>query len=439
MRVLYVNHTSEVSGAEHSLLSLLAGLPDTVQPLLATPRGSLMEAAKRLGVPTTAIAGTAGSLRLHPLHTPRALAEMAIAAAQVRRAANRHEAEVVHANSIRAGIVVGLARPPAASIAHIRDCLPPGAVSTATLRLIAATATTMVANSRHTAQSVSAAAPYARLEVVHNPVDLERWDAARLDRAEARARLGAAGERTLLLGVIAQLSPWKGQDTAIEALRLVSEQGIDAQLLLIGSAKFRARATRFDNEGYVARLRAQVAEAGLQDRVSWLGEREDVPELLSALDILLLPSWEEPFGRALIEAMALDVAVIATNVGGPPEILHDGREGLLAPPRQPHAWAQAIGELAQSPERRREMGRAGRRRVEQAFTAGHHVAAICEVYERAVARRSGEGPSPRQAARRVDDLQASPTKAALGYVNDDGEGSPDALCVQLSRAAGSSG
>ena len=67
----------------------------------------------------------------------------------------------------------------------------------------------------------------------------------------------------------------------------------------------------------MARLRSLVAEAGLQERVSWLGEREDVPELVRALDILLLPSREEPFGRALIEAMALGVPVIATEVGGP--------------------------------------------------------------------------------------------------------------------------
>jgi L-malate glycosyltransferase len=394
MRVLYVNHTSEVSGAEHSLLSLLAGLPSTVQPRVATPRGQLMDAVEEIGVPCTQIAGTAGSLRLHPLHTPRALAEMALAAVQVRRAARRHGAEVVHANSIRAGIVVGLARPPAATVVHVRDCLPAGAVSAATLRLIAATATTVVANSRYTAQSVQAAASGARLEVIHNPVDLERWDAARIGRDEARARLSAAVARGLLVGVVAQLSPWKGQDTAIEALKQVCAEGIDAHLLLIGSAKFRARATRFDNEGYVARLRALVAGAGLQDRVWWLGERTDIPELLSALDILLLPSWEEPFGRALIEAMALGVPVIATNVGGPPEILHDGREGLLLPPREPRAWAQAIRTLAQSPERRREMGHAGRRRVEQAFTTHHHSAAVCEVYERAVAHRSA-GRKPR--------------------------------------------
>jgi glycosyltransferase involved in cell wall biosynthesis len=387
VRVLYVNHTAEIGGAERSLLSLLSALPDTVQPRVGTPPGRLATAVRELGIPTATITGTAGSLRLHPLHTPRALAEMGAAALRVRRAARGHRAELLHANSIRAGIVLGLApRSPAATVVHVRDCLPPGMLTTATMRLIAATATTIVANSRYTARSVRAAAPGARLEVVHNPVDLERWDPARIERAHARARLGKAGERRLLLGVVAQLSPWKGQDTAIEALRLLCDEGIDAHLLLIGSAKFVARATRFDNEGYVVRLRTLVAEAGLQDRVSWLGEREDVPELMRALDVLLLPSWEEPFGRALIEAMAMGVPVVATNIGGPPELLRDGQEGFLVAPRAPVAWAQAIRRFAQTAELAEEMGRAGRRRVEEAFTVERHVASMLDLYERALER-----------------------------------------------------
>ncbi|HLH14301.1 MAG TPA: glycosyltransferase family 4 protein [Solirubrobacteraceae bacterium] len=388
MNVLYVNHTSEVSGAERSLLGLLGGLPDGVRPLLATPPGRLADAAAALGVPTTSIAGTAGSLRVHPLHTPRALAELSLAAAQVRRAARRHRAELVHANSIRAGIVLGLARlAPAASVVHVRDCLPPGALSSATMRLIGASATSVLANSRYTAASVRAAAPRARarLEVVHNSVELDRWDPSRIDRARVRAALGAAGSRGVLLGVVAQLSPWKGQDTAIEALELVCEQGIDAHLLLIGSAKFRARATRFDNEAYVRRLHALVDAAGLGERVSFLGEREDVPELVRAIDMLLLPSWEEPFGRAVIEAMALEVPVLATSVGGPAEILSDGVEGMLLAPREAPAWASAIAALAADPERRARMGRAGRARVEREFTLERHVKNVLEVYERALA------------------------------------------------------
>jgi glycosyltransferase involved in cell wall biosynthesis len=388
MRVLYVNHTAEISGGERSLLGLLSALPETVQPLVATPRGQLQDAVESLGIPTTPITGTAGSLRLHPLHTPRALAEMCLAAWQVRRAVRRHDAELAHANSIRAGIVLGLARGRrAATVVHVRDCLPPGALTSATMRLIAATATTIVANSQYTARWVAAAAPSARIEVVHNPVDLDRFDPESIDRAQARARLGAAGEGEPLLGVLAQLTPWKGQYTAIEALRLLCDEGMDAHLLLIGSAKFVARSTRFDNEEYVARLQELVAEAGLEDRVSWLGEREDIPELLRALDILLLPSWEEPFGRAVIEAMAMGVPVIASNVGGPPEIMQDGREGYLLAPREPSAWAQAIRCILESPERAEEMGRAGRRRVAQAFTVADHVGAMLGVYERAIARK----------------------------------------------------
>jgi L-malate glycosyltransferase len=391
MRVLYVNHTAEVSGAEHSLLSLLAALPDTVEPLVATPSGRLAAEVEHLGLPTMRIPGTAGSLRLHPVHTPLALGEMAAAAAFVRLAARRQRVDLIHANSIRAGIVLGLARPPA-SIVHVRDCLPPGPVTTASMRLIAASATTLVANSQYTAELAQRAAPKARLEVVHNPVDLKRWDPARIDRLRARASLNGVGERALLMGVVAQLSPWKGQDTAIEALRILRGEGVDAHLLLIGSAKFLARATRFDNESYVAHLRALVAGAGLADYVSWMGERDDVPELVRALDVLLLPSWEEPFGRALIEAMALSVPVVATDVGGPPEIIEDGREGYLVAPREPPAWAHAIRRITDEPERGWEMGRAGRRRVEAAFSVQHHVALMLDVYERAVASAGGGEP-----------------------------------------------
>ncbi len=385
MRVLYVNHTAEVSGAEHSLLALLSALGADVQPQVAAPVGPLSAAVQKLGVPLAPITGTAGSLRLHPLHTPRALAEMSAAALQVRRAARKHRADLVHANSIRAGIVLALARPTgAARIVHVRDCLPPGPLATATLRLIAASATTVIANSRYTADSVRAVAPGAHLEVVYSPVDLARWNPAYLDRAEARARLGAPAAGRLLLGVVAQLSPWKGQETAIEALAILCEEGIDAHLLLIGSAKFVASATRFDNEGYVAHLHELVASAGLQERVSWLGEREDVPELVRALDVLLLPSWEEPFGRALIEAMALEVPVIATNVGGPCEILDDGQEGFLVAPRDSGAWARAIRLMADDPERAAQMGRAGRRRVQESFSLERNLEVTLAAYAHAL-------------------------------------------------------
>jgi glycosyltransferase involved in cell wall biosynthesis len=163
--------------------------------------------------------------------------------------------------------------------------------------------------------------------------------------------------------------------------------GVDAHLLLVGSAMFVARSTRFDNNDYVKRLQALVERDGLEERVSWLGERDDVPEIIRALDVLLLPSWEEPFGRAVLEAMAMGVPVVATDVGGPCEIVRDGREGYLREPRNAPAWAQAVRLLSDSPALAREMGRAGRQRAERSFTLAQHATAVLEVYERAIAAR----------------------------------------------------
>jgi glycosyltransferase involved in cell wall biosynthesis len=404
MRVLYVSHTAAVSGGERSLLDLLAALPPSVSALVATPTGRLSEAVQAIGVPTVPITGTAGSLRLHPAHTPRAMVEVARAAWQVHRAARAHGADLIHANSIRAGVVAGLSQAPtlvppiggrgvaqgrrAAAprmVTHVRDCLPGGPVATATMRSVAATADLVLANSHYTGRWIDAVAPGARVEVVYNGIDQGRFDRSRIDGDAVRASLGAAGGRRPLLGVVGQLSEWKGHETAIEALGLLCAEGLDAHLLLIGAAVFVARATRFDNQAYVAHLRDVIARAGLADRVTFVGEREDVPELMATLDALLLPSREEPFGRAVIEAMALEVPVVATTVGGPAEIVTDGVEGYLRDPGDSRGWAQAVRALVEDPSAADEMGRRGRARVQGAFTTAHHVAAVLDVYERTLA------------------------------------------------------
>ncbi len=130
MRVLYVNHTAEVSGSERSLLSLLGGLPaDRAAPRRARRPGRLTKAVEELGIPVTPITATAGSLRLHAApHAARARRDGARCGAGPLARLAGIDAEVVHANSIRAGIELGLARlAPAATVVHVRDCLPPGA------------------------------------------------------------------------------------------------------------------------------------------------------------------------------------------------------------------------------------------------------------------------------------------------------------------------
>jgi glycosyltransferase involved in cell wall biosynthesis len=392
VRVLYANHTGRVSGGELSLLGLLGALPAGLDAAVACPEGPLAGRVRELGIEVIPVRGTDGSLRLHPLRTPVALAEMGWAAIGLRRAAARFGADLVHANSIRAGLVaVGAARGGARpSIVHVRDCLPPGRASALALRAIAR-ADALIANSAYTRSRLGPTAGSAY--VVHNAVDLSRFDAARLPAAAARARLGLDG-RGPVLAVIAQITPWKGQDDAIRIVAALRGRHPRLRLLLVGSPVFDSAATRHDNRAYLEALRRQVAEGGLGAHVAFLGAREDVPEILAAVDLLLVPSWEEPFGRAVVEAMAAGVPVAATGVGGPAEIVDRDRSGLLLPPRSPRRWAEALGPLLADPARLAAMGRNGREAARRRFGLERHAARIADVY-RAVL--SGEGPSARAA------------------------------------------
>jgi glycosyltransferase involved in cell wall biosynthesis len=189
-----------------------------------------------------------------------------------------------------------------------------------------------------------------------------------------------------VLAVIAQLTPWKGQAEAVEMARLLRRERPRLRLLLVGSAKFTAPGTRFDNASYARRLAQRVDAEGLQETVRLLGEREDVPQIMAALDLLLLPSWREAFGRVAAEAMAVGVPVLATDVGGPAEIVRDGVDGLHVDVTDRAALAAALVSLLRDSDRRRAMGEAGRVRALECFTA-ERMAAESWSLAGAVARR----------------------------------------------------
>jgi L-malate glycosyltransferase len=392
MRVLYINHTGQMSGGERSLLEILRGVSSSIDCLVACPEGPLVAALAQLGVPHVAIPGTDGSLKLHPRHTPVAVAELVHAAVRVRAIARQRRVDLMHANSIRAGLVATMARaigaPPV--IVHLRDRLPACTASTLTLRLLGH-ADLRLANSRYTAQSLTEAGVRATTRVVSNPVDLARFDPSGVDRSAARRDLGL-DSRDFAVVIVAQITPWKGQREAIEAIELVRRRHPHAKLVIAGSAKFVSKATRYDNRTYLAELHRLVAQGGLQDTVRFLGETEDVRLVLGASDALLIPSWEEPFGRSMIEGMAMGLPVIATNVGGPAEVIHDGVDGLLLAPRDPGAWAQAISHLIEAPQERARIAEAGRRRSRD-FSVDTHAEVLRELYGEVIRDCAARAPA----------------------------------------------
>ena len=382
MRVLYVNQTADVSGAERSMLTLIGGLREQVEPTLACPDGTLSELAHEAGIPTEPILGTQASFRLHPVHTTRGLVEIGRSALQVRRLARRQAPDLIHANTTRAALLALLARkrrPPV--LAHIRDWAPEGRFSRFVLGVVARRADLVVTNSAYIARQFDGLTLRRPIEVIHNPVDLDKFDpdrADRADRAAARREFGL-GEGTVALATVAQLTPWKGQDDAIRALGALRASGRDATLLLAGSAKFSGAGTQFDNAAFERELHEIAAELGVADHVRFLGERGDVPHVLAAADVLLLPSWQEAFGRIAIEAMAMGVPVLATDSGGPAEIVRAGVDGLLLAPRDPAAWAAALEPLVDSAEERARMGAAGRGRAAD-FSVPVHAAQVIAAY-----------------------------------------------------------
>jgi glycosyltransferase involved in cell wall biosynthesis len=385
MRVLYLNHTSEMSGAEHSLLTLLEGLPDDVSPVVACPGGPLASATAAIGIPVEPVVGTQASLRLHPLRTSGAIGEMLTSGWRVRKIARRLGVDLVHGNSIRAGLIAGIARrlggPPALTAIH--DQLPRTRVSRLTQRTIAANLDMALACSQYVAEPFEALGSGLRVRVVYNPIDLERFDPKRVSREEARLRLGFS-DSTVLVGVIGQITPWKAQDDAIRMVSQLKAGDPEIRLFLVGSPKFES--ARYDNQVYARRLKELVSSLGVQDEVLWLGEREDIPEILRALDIVLVPSWEEPFGMVVIESMAMELPVIATEIGGATEVVTPPKNGLLLPPRQPNVWAKAIADLAERPDERESIGRAARERVAEFLSVERFVERVLAGYREVLSR-----------------------------------------------------
>lgn len=203
----------------------------------------------------------------------------------------------------------------------------------------------IVANSQAAAQQLmDDGVPGERVAVITNGIDpsifSERQYAVRPHR----------------IAMVACLREEKRIDVLIAAAPRVLASHPDAQFLIVGDGPCRAE------------LVAQARACGVFDRFQFLGHRDDVPELLAKADLLVLPSEMEAFPNAIIEAMAAGLPVVATAVGGIPELVEDGRTGRLVPPGNPEALAAALVEVLSEPDRAAEYGRAGRRSVEQTYS-----------------------------------------------------------------------
>jgi glycosyltransferase involved in cell wall biosynthesis len=205
-----------------------------------------------------------------------------------------------------------------------------------------------------------------RIAVVHDGVNISAIDKVPLVDAHAAFWLPHGAP---IIGNVAALAPHKGQRHLIDAMRLVVRAVPDARLVILGEGELHDE------------LQAQITELGLERHVTLAGFRQDALGLIRSLDIFVMSSVTEGLGSAILEAMACERVVIGTRAGGIPEVVDDGVTGLLIPPRDHQAMADAIISLLGDPARRTRMGAAGRARVVSEFSVEALVQGTLRVYE----------------------------------------------------------
>jgi spore coat protein SA len=237
-----------------------------------------------------------------------------------------------------------------------------------------------------------------RTQTIYNGVDLERFVPAEPRRP---------GDESLRVLSVGRISPEKGTHVLVEAFATVAGRRPGIELDVVGGEGVlpaemlasmddpvvRSFARHRRSDGYLAEIQARVP-GELRSRVRFHGTvpHADVPAFYRQADLLVFPSLSEAFGKPLVEAMATSLPVIATRVGGIPEVVAEGETGVLVPPHDAAALAEAVERLAADPDLRRRLGAAGRARAERLFSYDRIAAELEQVYESLMRARAPRRP-----------------------------------------------
>lgn len=236
-------------------------------------------------------------------------------------------------------------------------------------RLLARMTTRLIAVSPQVRDDLVAlgVAPPEKFSVVRLGIELdERLETAE-GGADARARLGIGPER-FVVGWVGRMTGVKRTDDVLEALRLLRERGVDAVLLMVGDGPDREH------------VEQRASELGIVRHCLFLGYQEDVSGWYRAFDAMILPSANEGTPVVVIEALAAGCPVVATSVGGVPDVVREGVDGFLVPMGDTEALAERLTRLAEDPELRATMGAAGRESVPPRYSVKRLVGDIDELY-----------------------------------------------------------
>jgi glycosyltransferase involved in cell wall biosynthesis len=362
--LLIANYADRVGGGEESLLGLVRQLDRRrFLPIVLVPgEGELAEALRASGVDVEAL----------PLRSvrPWTLPAVLLQAWRVRNLVRGRWIKLVHAHGTRGALYAGLAlwRTGIPLVWHVRIVDRDPWLDHMLLRRSAA----VIANSRATAARFARYAEGSRkVEVIYNGVDLARYSRESVPAVPSSFGIPDGHPVVTFAG---RLESGKGPDLFIEAAGMIHQKRPDAYFLVVGDGPLRSVLLARANE---QRLPAV-----------FIGRQADLRSALVASHVLVVPSRQEAFGRVLIEAMAMGVPVVATRVGGIPEVCSDGRAALLVPAEDPRALADAVVKTLEDRALTDARVRAAVEEVRTRFSLAGHADQVCRLYERLL---TGEG------------------------------------------------
>jgi glycosyltransferase involved in cell wall biosynthesis len=376
MRVLLIDTTAAMGGAQWSLLELaLRFVRQGVHVESALPEGPLAEKLRAAGI------------RVHLTNPfrPRRNAPLAgrvggltsVFAVWFRllRIARVSKAEVLYANSLAGAFTAAflpLRRP---LVWHVRDLRLPISAT----RTIASHAQCLIAASNAIDEHLCELLPrhaLSQVRLVVNGIDTERFAPA--NRQAARQALGLP-DGVPVVGMLAHMVPWKRHDMFLTVAARVKAARPNTRFIVAGRDLFGEHAS------WLGRLQAQAQKLRLDSALVWLDQVDDTTQVIAALDVLVHPPADEPFGRVLCESMAMQVPVVAVDKAGPASIVADCETGLLAVRCEPEELAAKVLELLSDPARANQMGAAGRQRVVSQFNADRAAAKTLRACQNALA------------------------------------------------------
>lgn len=380
--IMIISHSTDLLGAEQSLLFILKRInTEQFNIVVVCPHeGPIVQEIRKQGfdvefVPIKWwIAGKVDLLRVLyriPFHI--------FSVIKIVRLIKKHKIDLVHVNSIvtfEGAVAARLLKIPC--VWHLREIfinnrtLRPALGVKSTIRLINKLSNKVVCVSDAVKQSVIQHGEISgeKFEVLYNAVDAEEFKEA--DGSRFRRELDISQE-TFVIGIVGSIQEKKGHEELLYAASKIVKAvkgAADVKFVIVGEG----------SQKYISRLKFLVEELCIKDYIIFAGFYTNIPEVMSGLDLLVVPSWEEPFGRVVIEAMAAAKPVIGANSGGIPEIIEDGKTGLLFKPKDPIKLYEAITLLIEDSNRAEAMGIEGEKRVRRLFNPRKHISSLEKIY-----------------------------------------------------------